>query len=48
MSAKMSFPVGPLNILRGIQKGTITDVNGKIMSFEDEVSWKEVKYGFYS
>lgn len=48
MSAKMSFPLGPLNTVRGIQKGTITDVNGKIRSFEEKVSSKEVKYGSYS
>lgn len=47
MSAKMSFPLGPLNILRDIQKGTITDANGKIRSFDESVSSKEVKYGSY-
>ena len=41
MSAKMSFPLGPLNIVRGIQKGTITDVNGNISSFEEKVPSKE-------
>lgn len=48
MSAKMSFPLSPLNIVRGIQKGTITDVNAKTRSFEEKVSSKEVNYGSYS
>lgn len=43
MSAKMSFPLSPLNTVRAIQKGTITDVNGKIRSFEEKVSSKEVE-----
>lgn len=48
MSDKMSFPLGPLNIVRGIQKGTITDVNGKIRSSEEKESSNEMKYGSYS
>lgn len=48
MSAKMLFPLGPLNIVSGIQKGTITDVNAKTRTFEKKVSSKEVNYGSYS
>lgn len=40
MSAKMSFPLGPLSILRGIQEGTITHVSGKIRSFEEKCNQK--------
>lgn len=41
MSAKMSFPLGSLSNVRGIQMGPLTYVNGKI-NFEEKVSSKEM------